>query len=246
MMTEMAEIMPGTELSIVIPFYNEAANVQFVLEGLIKVFKDTGIRLEIIPVNNGSEDETAEIIRDCSRNRDNICTIYPIDIKKNRGLGWGLRQGFARAKGTYIGYLGGDGQTSPLDVLNMYRILSLHTEKDMITGRRIHREDGFKRLLISRVFNFCFRALYRTHLQDINGTPKIFKAEHIQNFDWKSDGWFIDAELILRFLKKKLEIIECPVWFSKRNGGHSHIDAGAIFEFIRNMTYFFFMGRNLQ
>lgn len=235
--------MAAVELSIVIPFYNEEANVRFVLDGILQVFENSGIGFEIIPVDNGSEDRTLEIIRTYGRDRGNFC---PVEVKVNRGLGWGLRKGFEQARGTYICYFGGDGQTSPLDVINMYRFLSLQVENDMVTGRRIHREDGFLRHFISRIFNSCFRVLYKTKLRDINGTPKIFKAERLHGYHWRSDGWFIDAELILFFLKWNLKIHEYPVWFGKRNGGRTHINIRALLEFMHRMIYFFFMRRSLQ
>jgi glycosyltransferase involved in cell wall biosynthesis len=235
--------MKDIELSIVIPFFNEAANVRFVLDGVIQVFENTGIGYEIIAVNNGSIDRTSEIIREYDETRD---FLYPVDVKTNRGLGWGLRKGFEQARGMYICYFGGDGQTSPQDVYKMYRYFLFQMETDMVVGRRIQRDDGFLRRFISRVFNSCFRTLFKTKLHDINGTPKIFKAERLRRYDWRSEGWFIDAELILCSLKRDLRIHEYPVRFHRRRGGKTHIDVRAIFEFIHRMIYFFFLRRNLQ
>ncbi|MCU0286373.1 MAG: glycosyltransferase family 2 protein [Acidobacteria bacterium] len=232
--------MNDIDLSIIIPFYNDALKVKFVLDSIIQVFTDTGIRFEVIPVDNGSADRTPEIIQACSRENKFLC---PLSVESNRGLGWVLRKGFEQARGTYICYYGGDGQTSPLDVFNMYQLLSLSKENDMIFGRRLRSEAGFGRNAISKIFNYCFRVLYCTKLHDINGTPKIFKAERLFGYRWKSEGRFIHAELILFFLKMKLKIQEYPVWFDKRKKSEIPINTRTIFEFINNMLYFFFLGR---
>jgi glycosyltransferase involved in cell wall biosynthesis len=234
--------MKPIDLSIIIPFYNEEDNVRFVLDGIHRVFKDSEIGYEIIPVANGSVDRSPEIIADCCNRYDSMSCV---EIKSNKGLGWGLRKGFEAAQGTYICYFGGDGQTCPEDVFKMYRYLQQQKEKDLIVGKRVRRDDGPVRHFISKTFNSSFKILFNTKLNDINGTPKIFKVARMCNYQWRSDGWFIDAELILCAMKQKLKIHEYPVSFRKRQGGKTHINIAAILEFMRKMIYYFVRKRSV-
>lgn len=227
--------------SLVIPFFNEEKNVGFVLEELLEELSGKDFTYEIIAVNNGSTDRTSSVLRKYSNHN----FIKVVILKENRGFGWGIRQGMKVASGEWIGFLGGDGQTDPKDLIKMMNISQSHRDICMYTGYRIMRNDGKLRAIISKIFNCLFLILFQVRLKDVNGTPKLIHGKIIRSLPLETKGWFLDAELILRLKAKKMSIVECPVIFRKRNSGKTHINLYTILEFIRKMLFYFFNRRNL-
>lgn len=228
--------------SIIIPFFNEEKNVSFVIEGLIQSLKYKNFSYEIITVNNGSFDSTASVLEEYSSYYD---FIKIVNVDKNRGFGWGIRQGIQAAKGEWICFFGGDGQTHPIDVVRMLKISQTQKDICIFTGFRILRNDGIFRNIISKVFNSMFRFLFKIQLRDINGTPKVIRGDFIRRTKLSTEGWFIDAEITLRAKARNLKILEYPVIFRKRNSGKTHINIFAILEFIQKMLFYYFNRRSL-
>lgn len=230
----MKETADNIELSIVVPFYREGENVKLVLEELLHIMGKIKIHHEIIVVNNGADRETAAYIgRFMERHSQIVC----VSIRKNTGLGSGLRSGFAVARGRYICFFGGDRQTNPRDLIRMIAYARVHREVDMLSGNRIIRNDSLYRLILSRVFNKWFQILFKTELQDINGTPKLFTRQLLNRMSLDSDNWFIDCELVLKALCLHMTIVNFPVEFRKRVIGKSHINITAVFEFIIKLLW---------
>lgn len=222
-------------ISIVIPFYNEENNVGFVLEELLHSMHESGFLFEIIPVNNGSSDGTAKILEKYESND----SVRPVSVADNQGLAFGAYQGFLKARGEWICFFCGDGQTNPRDVVRMYQAVMWNRNINFITGYRVKREDGFVRNIISKVFNRSFSWLFKTRVRDINGTPKMIKSDFIKRIRLRSKGWFLDAELLLHAKANEINIYECPVIYRQRRSGKSHVNILAILEFIGEMAYYY-------
>ena len=227
-----------TELSIVIPLFNEESNVEAVTKELIKELEVNAIDYELVLVDNGSSDRTPEIIERlfCENSR-----IKPIHLSQNQGYGGGILAGLSECNGRYIGYMWGDGQVSAKDIIRIFQKLK-DDGLDLCKSYRIERYDGFKRKVITKTYNFVFPRLFRVCSKDINGCPKIFKAESLCQLGLSSKDWFIDAEVMIKSQKKNFKIGEVPVVFHKRVHGSSNVGLYTIIEFIRNMTRHKLMG----
>lgn len=223
--------------SIIIPFFNEEENIKFVMNELIEALSSENFLYEIIAVNNGSTDKSAEILQVYSK----VNFIKIVTVEENKGFAWGIRQGVNIANGKWICFFGGDGQTYAGDVVEMLRFTFCNKKIRFLTGYRISRHDGIVRYIISKIFNNMFRFLFKVKIQDINGTPKIIDNVFINKIDIRSMGWFIDAELILNAKYYNMSIVEYPVKFRKRNNGKTHIRLESIYEFIKEIYFYYFI-----
>ncbi len=220
------------ELSIAIPLYNEERNVRTVFDDLLAGFKKAGVPFELVLVNNGSADRTGELIDQLAASHPGI---KPVHLKENQGYGGGILEGLARCTGRYIGFTAGDGQVHAEDHVRVFQKLR-DESLDICKASRVERHDGFKRLLITRVYNVLFPLLFRgCPVRDINGFPKIFRREAFEGLAIQSRDWFIDAEIVIKAAGSGLKIGEVPVVFHARGHGESNVNWGTVIEFLRNI-----------
>ena len=118
------------------------------------------------------------------------------------------------------------------------------TGVDVCKGRRVVRDDGPYRRLLSAVYNLLFRVLFRTgDLADINAKPKGLTRATYERMELSSDDWFIDAEIIIQARRLGLTISELPVVFRQNRERASFVKPGAILEFLSNMARHRLSGR---
>ena len=222
----------GPELSIAIPLYNEERNIRAVFDDLLNSFRSAGVSFELVLVNNGSVDRTGELIEQLAASHPGI---RPVHLEKNQGYGGGILEGLARCTGRYIGFTAGDGQVRAEDHVRVFQKLR-DESLDLCKASRIERHDGFKRLLITRVYNVMFPLLFRGCLvRDINGFPKIFRREAFESLAIQSRDWFIDAEIVIKAAGRGMKIGEVPVVFHARGHGDSNVNWRTVVEFMRNI-----------
>ena len=139
-------------ISIVVPVYNERANLDPLLEELRAALAATGASYEIVLVDDGSADGSAEWIVDEGRRDERV---VPVLLKRNRGQSTALAVGLMRARGEILVTLDADLQNDPAD---LPRVLEALGEADVVSGVRADRQDGWLRLVSSRVANVARRA----------------------------------------------------------------------------------------
>ena len=222
------------DFSIVIPFYNEEDNVEEVVSGIDAVLADRDIQYEIVAVDNGSFDNTGKIL---GQLRESIPNLKILRIEENQGYGWGIINGLRWTSGNYIGFMCGDNQIEPTEILNVYDKI-VTDNLDLCKVRRVKRQDGLFRKLISFFYNIICPTLFLIKATDLNGTQKIFKKSIFENLDLVSKGWFIDAEIMIKFSKAGYKIGDVPVVFKKRRKGYSKINLKAVFSFIKEMLIY--------
>jgi dolichol-phosphate mannosyltransferase len=163
-----------SEISIVIPFYNEEECVEPVLEEMIAVFSgrpDTD--WEIIMVNDGSNDATAEMIDRFAEKNDRLQAVH---LPFNCGQSAALEAGFNIAKGDILGMMDGDGQNDPNDFPKLLEALELQNV-DMMCGIRANRSDTSIRKFSSRIANRFRSFLLKDDIIDIGCSIRIFRSE---------------------------------------------------------------------
>lgn len=226
-------------LSLVIPFYNEEINIEKVVSDLINSFEQGSIDYKLILVNNGSYDNSPRILENLAKEKPDRITVVHVEV--NQGFGWGIISGLKLANGDYIGYMCGDGQTKPEDVVRVYRQIE-QGNYDLAKVKRVSRGDGLWRRTISFVFNRLFWLMFRVPSQDINGTPKIFERNWMEKLCPTSKDWFIDAEVMIKARYLAMRIGEVPTEFLTREKGKSHVALATSLEFIKNMLSYRFLG----
>ena len=206
------------DLSIIFPCYNESENLLSLLNKLkIIVKKNINLSIEFVIVNNGSTDNSADIIR----NNFDKKNFKIINIKKNIGYGNGILKGAFNASGRIIAWTHSDMQCSPNDVIRLYKRFKLKLLKTdcVVKGLRKNRP------LFDNIFTlfmgiFCSIFFFQT-LKDINAQPKIFNRKFIKFFRNAPKDFSLDLYFLYIANKKKFKIFTYPVYFNNRLAGIS-------------------------
>src|SRR5262249_48838949 len=155
-------------------------------------------------------DHTPEIVRELARNDP---TLTVVARPKEGMMGWDMRMGLAVASGKTVAIIDGDGQMPPDDVVAVYECLR-QEGCDLAKTFRTVRHDGPLRGLVSRTYNMALRCLFPgVKVRDANSKPKIFTREALAKLSLHSDGWFIDAEIIIQATALNFRIGEVPTVF---------------------------------
>ena len=202
-----------SSLSVVLPAYNEEANVESAVEGVSSVAQQLGMDYEIILVNDGSADRTGEIARELMQRIPNFRLVehYP-----NRGYGGSLRAGFAAAMGDLIAFVPADNQ---FDFREISRLLERLDEADIVSGYRAERQDTFIRKLNGFGWNTLVRLLFGYLCRDIDCGFKLFRREVLERVTIVSDGAMIDTEFLAGARARGFRIAEVPVTHLPRVAG---------------------------
>jgi len=164
------------KLSVVIPLYNEEDNVSPLLAELRPVLDGLGQAYEVVLVDDGSTDSTAERLREAA-------AAWPqgrvIELARNQGQACALLTGFGQASGEICVTLYGDGQNDPADIP---RLLPRLAEADMVIGVRAERQDSSLRRLMSRVANGVRSRFLGDGVRDTGCALKAFRREVVEAF----------------------------------------------------------------
>lgn len=204
------------KFSLVIPCYNEAANLPLLLNRCKDIANGTDI--EVILVDNGSTDNTPQVLQ-------NLLAQYPgcrsVRIEKNQGYGFGILSGLRAAKGDILGWTHADMQTDPQDALRGLEFFETNGLTIFVKGRRYGRplSDVIFTLGMS-IFETC---LLRKPMWDINAQPNLFSRAFFEAWQETAPYDFaLDLYCYYQAHCKNLKILRFPVKFGERAHGVSH------------------------
>lgn len=226
------------ELSFVMPCYNEQDIIGYTIPRFTAAFRNAGIRLELIAVDNGSRDRTGEMLLEMAAN-DPAIVYHRVEV--NEGYGNGVLRGIQVCRAPWIGMIPCDGQVDAEDVVALFD--SVKTTNGNVLGkvRRRFRMDGLWRKVVSVSYNLIVRALWpRLGSIDVNGSPKILPRDVINAMDLKSKNWFLDPEIVIKAHYMGLRVLEFNVFARMRGNGLSHVRVMTCWEFLRNLMIFRF------
>jgi len=228
------------QYSIVIPLYNEEECIERSAVDIVRELnREFHGNFEIILVVNGSRDRTGEI---CDKLAERYLEIKTVHVLENLGYGGGIVTGLDTATGDYFGYTCGDGQIAPQDLVKVMRKIE-QGNYDIVKTRRISRDDGLHREILSRVYNVTFHWLFNISSQDINAMPKLIRRDAYRSLNLASRDWFIDAEIMIKAHNFGLQVKEIPVHYRKRIGGKSVVHISTLFQFLKNAFCTIIFGR---
>lgn len=204
-------------LSIVIPIYNEAQSIDFLLKEYQRFTKTYDF--ELICVNNGSTDDTRAVLQSHSKQKQ-FSFIHIVTIKKNIGYGHGLMTGIKQAKTEVVAWTHADMQTSPADVFAGYEVYKGKNDKKVIVkGKRRHRP--YLDRIVSATMALIASILLRERLSEINAQPKVFHASIIPFIKTAPTDFSFDLFFLFTAKKHGYTIHEIPVRFFVRTYGVS-------------------------
>lgn len=218
------------EISVVVPVYNESENVPCNLQRMADALRITGREYEIIAVDDGSIDDTAQKIKALASD-DN--RFRYVGYQKNAGRGKAIRTGIKAALGKYILTIDCDLSYSEDYLPIMYRLLIDNPEIDMVVGSP-YMENGrtenisFKRLAISRLGNMILSVAMRGKIKTLTGVLRGYKAEVVKRLELESDGKEIHLEILSKALAYGHKPLEFPAVLQSRKRGKSKFRFKAI------------------
>jgi glycosyltransferase involved in cell wall biosynthesis len=212
-----------SSLSVVLPAYNEEANVASAVEQVSAVVQQLEMEYEIILVNDGSADRTGEIGRELM---ERVPHFRLVEHYPNRGYGGSLKAGFAAATKDLIAFVPADNQ---FDFGEIHLLLDALDGADIVSGYRAKREDHFVRKLNALGWNALVRVLFGYLCHDIDCGFKLFRREVLDHVTIISDGAMIDTELLAGARARGFRIAEVPVTHLPRVEGEA---TGANFKVI--------------
>lgn len=222
------------ELSVVLPAFNEAANIEGVVRKCVAYLAQRVPDYELVVVNDGSADDTGTIL---DRLQHDIARLRPQHHPQNRGYGAALRTGFAAAAKRFVFYMDGDGQ---FDITDLDKLLPLATDEDhIVTGFRIERRDPFMRRLNAKLFGgWLVRILLAVRVRDLNCAFKLIPKKVLDAITLESTGALINAELYGRAVRRGFGIKEVGVHHYPRaagvqTGAHLKVIVRAFYDLFR-------------
>jgi dolichol-phosphate mannosyltransferase len=159
-------------LSVVVPFYNEADNVEPLHRELDAALADLPGGVEFVYVDDGSRDETRERLLALGKRDPRIRVLR---LEPNSGQSAALEAGFRATRGIYTVTLDGDLQNDPADIP---RLLALTDRFDVVNGIRVDRRDTWVRKVSSRVGNGFRNWVTRESVTDVGCSLRVMKSEY--------------------------------------------------------------------
>ncbi len=218
-----------TVLSVVIPAYNEENGISEIASRVLAVeaaLKNVGVeRLELLVVDDGSRDHTAEVA-------ESIAGVRVIRHAKNKGYGAALKTGFSKSRGELIGFLDADG-TYPPEYFPQLCQVALNGA-DLVIGSRMAGEES-QMPFARRVGNFFFANLLtllsHQKVTDSASGMRVFKREILEQIYPLPDGLNLTPVMSTRAVHEGINIKEVPIPYSERVGRSklSVIRDGSIF-----------------
>jgi glycosyltransferase involved in cell wall biosynthesis len=193
---------------------------------------------ELVLVGNyfaDTGDKTPEVVADLAKRNPRIRAVIRV---KEGMMGWDMKSGLKAASGKVIAVIDGDGQMPAEDVIRVYKKLKAGN-LDLAKTFRAERDDGVYRKIISTVYNAVFQALFPgLNSRDINSKPKVMTRSAYEKMDLRSDGWFIDAEIMIEARRMKFKIDEVETVFHSIESRPSFVKPLSILEFLGNLIWY--------
>ncbi len=211
-----------SSLSIVLPAYNEELNIEGAIDEACEVAAAAAPAWEVIVVDDGSRDTTAQRVARISTRQPRV---HLISFAENQGYGAALRAGFHAARGDLIFYTDSDRQ---FDLSELRYFLPVMERTDVAIGFRVYRYDPVLRCLLSWVYNRLVSAVFRARVRDVDCSFKLFRREVLEAIDLETRDFFIDTEMVAKVRKWNFRILQKGVKHYPRRAGESSVRASHI------------------
>lgn len=219
--------MKQDSLYIVMPAYNEEANITAVIEEWYPVVEKVGGDSRLMIVNDGSKDKTYQIMRDLREKYPRLLTIN----KKNEGHGPTVLRAYKKAidaGADFIFQTDSDGQTRPEE---FWPFWEQRENCGLLIGYRKGRQDGVSRVFVTRVLRLVLLLVFHVWVKDANTPFRLMRGEELETVLKKiPDSFFLPNVLMtVIYHKNKLGVTYIPITFRPRQGGVNSLNLKRIF-----------------
>ena len=172
------------DISVIVPLYNEAESLPELEAWIRKVMDENKFSYEIIFINDGSTDESWEVIRSLQKNNPSVKGVC---FRRNYGKSPALNTGFARAKGDVVITMDADLQDSPDEIPELYRMIT-EDGYDLVSGWKQKRYDPLSKTIPTKLFNATARKVSGIkNLHDFNCGLKAYRKKVVKHIEVYGD-----------------------------------------------------------
>ncbi|MHB1090648.1 MAG: glycosyltransferase family 2 protein [Ilumatobacteraceae bacterium] len=222
--------MKFERLSVFFPMWNEEEYLQRALDAAQEVCEELIANgdigdYEMIIVDDASTDATGRLADQAAANDPRVKVVHH---PTNRKLGGSIKTGFATATGDVVLYTDAD---LPFDMREVHKALRLmkQYDADIVAAYRFDRTgEGRVRVMYSFFYNFMVRALFGVRFRDVNFAFKLVRKKVFDRITLKSEGSFIDAELMVSARKLGMNVVQFGVDYFPRTRGVSTLSSPAV------------------
>jgi glycosyltransferase involved in cell wall biosynthesis len=180
---------------------------------------------EIVVIDDASTDATGSIADELAAADPHVRVVHHAT---NRKLGGCLKTGFAEARGELVLYTDADLPFDMAELAKAVRLLRIY-DADIVSAYRLDRiGEGPRRFVYSYVYNFAVRYLFNLRVRDVNFAFKLLRRDVLDNVELKSEGSFIDVELLARASNLGFHIVQFGVDYFPRSRGVSTLSSSSV------------------
>lgn len=207
----------GDALYIVIPVYNEEETIESVVSQWYSIVEQVGASSRLLVIDDGSKDGTAGLLNELGKSKPQLLIIS----KSNSGHGGTVLYGYQYALlqgADYIFQTDSDGQTDPDEFWSFWNLRECH---DMVIGKRVDRQDGLSRVIVTKVLKYVIRIRFGINATDANTPFRLMSKRTLsQCIDLIPDGYNLsNVVLTVIYYKMGLQVKYLPITFGPRQGG---------------------------
>ena len=206
-------------LSIIIPVYNEQSTIGNIIDRVKEAAKQTGLKNEIIVVDDHSHDKSLAIAK-----RKSV-KLYM--LKQHMGKGYALRAGFSKANGDIVVTIDSDGSHKPEELSEVLAPI-LQDKADLVIGSRYmnHKKVAARKLNAFgvKLFNESIQLLTGVAITDYQSGYRAMKRKVLKNQKLTSTTYEIESEMLVKTANQKFRVTEVPISFEQRTYGRSGVD----------------------
>jgi glycosyltransferase involved in cell wall biosynthesis len=205
---------PG--LSIFFPAYNDSGTIASLVITALQAARSLTTDFEIIIVNDGSADATAQIADELARTYPEVKVVHH---RENRGYGGALQSGFTAASRELVFYTDGDAQYDPSEMIRLWN--ALDDKVDLVNGYKISRSDPLHRIVIGRIYHHTVRLLFGLKVRDVDCDFRLLRRSIFQQVLLEKTSGVICLEMMKKIQDAGFRIAEVPVHHYHRAYGKS-------------------------
>ncbi len=207
---------PEPGLSIFFPAYNDSGTIASLVITALQTARELTSDFEIIIVNDGSADATAQVADELARTYPEVRVVHHV---QNRGYGGALRSGFEAATRDLVFYTDGDAQYDPKEMAVLWRAFGEGV--DLVNGYKISRSDPWHRIVIGRVYHHTVKMLFGLNVQDVDCDFRLLRRSIFDRVNLEKSSGVICLEMIKKIQDAGFRIAEVPVHHYHRTHGKS-------------------------
>ncbi len=203
-------------LTIFFPAYNDGGTIASMVISAIATARTLTPDFEVVVVNDGSRDRTADILEELARRCPELRVVHHA---QNRGYGGALRSGFAAATRDLIFYTDGDAQYDPSELTQLWQ--AMRPGVDLVNGYKISRSDPLHRVVIGRIYHYTVKLLFGLKVRDVDCDFRLMRRRIFNTVRLEKNSGVICLELMKKVQDAGFHIAEVPVHHYHRAYGRS-------------------------